>query len=130
MDANLKAQWVAALRSGEYDQGHGALKLKWRGVKGQRSFYCCLGVLCDLIDPDGWDDNLWTHADADPVHNEGYSSSYALLPFSLVEKVGFTQDGQLPEVTDRSGFRMTLAALNDSGDFTFSQIADIVENQF
>lgn len=129
MDANLKAQWVAALRSGEYDQGHGALKVEWYGVKDQKPSYCCLGVLCDLIDPNGWEDNLWVHADADPVHNQGYSSSYALLPFSLVGKVGFTEDGELPGVTDRSGFRVTLASLNDAG-FTFSQIADIVENQF
>lgn len=40
MNAEIKAQWTAALRSGEYEQGCGLLR---RG-----SEYCCLGVLCDL----------------------------------------------------------------------------------
>lgn len=39
MDAQLKAKWVEALRSGEYEQGRNQLKL---GSK-----FCCLGVLFD-----------------------------------------------------------------------------------
>ena len=38
MDPALKAKWVEALRSGEYEQGRGALLRDGR--------YCCLGVLC------------------------------------------------------------------------------------
>lgn len=37
MDAELKAKWVAALRSGEYQQA--------RGVYYKNGAYCCLGVL-------------------------------------------------------------------------------------
>lgn len=37
-------RWVAALRSGDYVQGTGYL----HEVVDGRSFYCCLGVLCDL----------------------------------------------------------------------------------
>jgi hypothetical protein len=33
-------KWVAALRSGKYEQGKGYLK--------RENKYCCLGVLCDL----------------------------------------------------------------------------------
>lgn len=40
MDADLKARWVAALRSGKYQQGVGRLFNKHEGT------YCCLGVLC------------------------------------------------------------------------------------
>src|SRR3990167_1245866 len=40
MNAKIKAQWVAALRSGRYTQGYGKLR---SGGK-----YCCLGVLCAL----------------------------------------------------------------------------------
>jgi hypothetical protein len=40
MDAELKAKWVAALRSGEYRQGKHMLR------DGDR--YCCLGVLCSI----------------------------------------------------------------------------------
>jgi hypothetical protein len=38
MDAELKAKWVAALRSGEYVQGTAYLESDGK--------FCCLGVLC------------------------------------------------------------------------------------
>lgn len=41
MNAELKAKWVSALRSGEYEQTIGALR---RGT-AERFYYCCLGVL-------------------------------------------------------------------------------------
>lgn len=40
MNKEIQRQWVAALRSGEYKQGHGVLESNGR--------FCCLGVLCDL----------------------------------------------------------------------------------
>ena len=43
MDKELKQKWVAALRSGEYAQGNGALK-------DESGRYCCLGVLTVCID--------------------------------------------------------------------------------
>lgn len=39
MDQELKAKWVAALRSGQYKQGDGCLHDKASDT------YCCLGVL-------------------------------------------------------------------------------------
>lgn len=45
MNAEVKAAWVAALRSGEYRQGRGALRQA--GQDGIPRF-CVLGVLCDL----------------------------------------------------------------------------------
>lgn len=41
MNKEVKAKWVAALRSGEYKQGKGRLK----NINNE---YCCLGVLCAL----------------------------------------------------------------------------------
>jgi hypothetical protein len=40
MNSEIKKAWVEALRSGEYEQGFGALNITGK--------YCCLGVLCDL----------------------------------------------------------------------------------
>jgi hypothetical protein len=40
MDQQIKSEWVAALRSGEYKQGVQLLR--------QGDYFCCLGVLCDL----------------------------------------------------------------------------------
>ena len=44
MNPEIKRQWLEALRSGEYKQGQCRLRTE---IKGS-SFYCCLGVLCDL----------------------------------------------------------------------------------
>lgn len=44
MNQEIKAQWIAALRSGDYKQGWKCLARKTD--KGTE--YCCLGVLCDL----------------------------------------------------------------------------------
>jgi hypothetical protein len=43
MDPNLKAKWVEALRSGEFNQTTGRL----HDYEG----FCCLGVLCFVQDP-------------------------------------------------------------------------------
>lgn len=50
MNPDVKTRWVAALRSGNYRQARNYL----RTAEG----YCCLGVLCDIVDPDGWEDTL------------------------------------------------------------------------
>lgn len=47
MDAELKKKWLVALRSGDYMQGNDVLRTKADG-------YCCLGVLCNVIDPTRW----------------------------------------------------------------------------
>jgi hypothetical protein len=43
MDAQLKAKWIEALRSGEYRQAQGSLHDQDNGG------YCCLGVLCKVM---------------------------------------------------------------------------------
>jgi hypothetical protein len=48
MNAEIKQKWVAALRSGNYKQ----TKVCLHNKEG----YCCLGVLCDVINPDAWDE--------------------------------------------------------------------------
>jgi hypothetical protein len=50
MDSKLKADWIAALRSGKYRQGRHELIT-------EKGAMCCLGVLCSVMDPDnvaGW----------------------------------------------------------------------------
>lgn len=50
MNEEIKAKWVAALRSGKYQQTSGQL----RRNEGESSSFCCLGVLCDVVNPDAW----------------------------------------------------------------------------
>jgi hypothetical protein len=98
MNQDLKTRWLAALRSGEYRQGRGRL----RDGDGDVYAYCCLGVLADLIDSEGWDgcDNSW-------------KGRMSYLPESLA--AGLIQ----PETE-------ALAVLNDSGA-SFAAIADVIE---
>lgn len=41
MNSELKAKWIAALRSGKYKQGRSVLRTA-------DNKYCCLGVLCEV----------------------------------------------------------------------------------
>jgi hypothetical protein len=52
IDPVFKARWLEALRSGRYKRGKGVLRRET--PKG--SEFCCLGVACDLTDPDRWRD--------------------------------------------------------------------------
>lgn len=47
MDKKLKRAWVKALRSGTRRQGR--MLLKRRRDIGERTEYCCLGVLCAVM---------------------------------------------------------------------------------
>lgn len=127
MDADLKAQWLAALRSGQYEQGRYVLRTP-------SNKYCCLGVLCDIIDPAGWnvDNTIWKNPD-----NPTDMSSH-LVPEGIAMEVLGTesvwgykaanQNGVLP-FKDREGNYLALSGLNDLG-CTFSQIADVIEYSF
>lgn len=46
MDAEIKEKWVEKLRSGEYQQCQNTL------YKPASNTYCCLGVLCDILNVD------------------------------------------------------------------------------
>lgn len=102
MNAELKAKWVAALRSGDYKQGIG-------GLRDTHDSFCCLGVLCDIVDPGGWQDPVMSGADW--VTHRGAQG----FPDSLLEDVG----------VDRF-FSRRLAKKNDGG-ITFDKIADLIE---
>lgn len=108
MNPDIKAKWVAALRSGAFVQANTQLKK----VAGGKITYCCLGVLCELADiqlrPIGND------------HNNEYYRTWETTDSYLGPKalaaVGLTPDEQ-----------RHLAKLNDSQGKTFAQIADYIE---
>jgi hypothetical protein len=50
----LREKWVKELLSGKYKQGTGRLR-RTNNKDPARDTYCCLGVLCDILNPDGWD---------------------------------------------------------------------------
>lgn len=105
----LRAEWLAALRSGEYKQAQGHLK--------EDGGYCCLGVLCEIagiMDDDGC-----------AVYGV-YSDTFTSLPFEFAEYMGMARDGA---AADRDGvkFLPSLICLNDDRQMSFEQIADAIE---
>lgn len=110
MNPELKAKWVAALRSGNYKQGHTQLR---RG-----NCFCALGVLCDVIDPNAWNkDNIQAGR--------------------IVE---WMKDGCISRVSMHSVHAVNaglnskkandIAHMNDHCGKNFSTIADYVEKNF
>lgn len=128
MNPEIRAQWTAALRSGEYQQTTGAL----RNGEG----FCCMGVLCDIAvkqeiidEPDKTGDG--------PVHVwYSYDGAADVLPESVAVWAGLTaSDNRNPSVAYRDDMQnprwarrgwVSLGELNDNGA-TFSQIADLVD---
>lgn len=115
MNADVKADWVKALRSGDYAKGRGALR------KGDE--FCCLGVLCDLaVKADAVEP--WMY-----ISNEDGASVYgatATLPTPVMRWAGLTDSN--PDVVNDDDGTTSLADLNDFGT-TFTVLADAIEAQ-
>lgn len=106
-------RWLDALRSGKYQQGFCRL----RSVDPSGDRHCCLGVLCDVVDPDGWEQSPeygWIHRGG--VH---YPSRAVIV--ALAES--------LPARIDRRNVDESASwwvSRNDSGE-SFADIADRIE---
>jgi len=115
MDSNVKSLWLEALRSGKYEQGVHTLNSHGK--------FCCLGVLCEIAIDSGVVDKQETDS---YVIYDGYAIN---LPSASVivwaDLPGKVPD---PEVTV-DGNLINLTTINDSGDYNFNQIADIIEEQ-
>jgi hypothetical protein len=116
MKPEIKAQWVTALKSGKYTQAKGAL----RTPEG----HCCLGVLCEILpefriedSEDGHGDEV--HIKEGHTNNVVWSDGSMTLIDRVVEEAG---------ITVMPGYMVsTLAVMNDSGNYSFEQIADWIE---
>lgn len=104
MNEAVAKQWVAALRSGRYEQGRGQLLLDGK--------FCCLGVLCDISGLGRWQDGHYMVGDG----------KYNTLP-----PVAVTDWAELE-------IYVSLSSRNDgiSGylPHTFAQIADLIEERW
>lgn len=129
MDQDVKAKWVKALRSGEYKQARGMMRVDG-DTEGEYG-YCCLGVLCDLYANQFNDD-------FDYVVGGNFETD--TLPAEVAEWAGFNEGNEYDY----------LAVFNDGVDksthvatkilnrpielnvfpWTFEGIADFIEEQF
>lgn len=130
MYAQLKQRWIEALRSGDYEQGKGYLRVgEYDQFGNERYRYCCLGVLCNLIRPEGWDYDL--------DEDTGRRSDVLFLFFTRDSGEHYG-NGSLEGLGDLFDIPQDivemLARLNDKEDplsrkpvFDFNAIADIIE---
>lgn len=110
----LKQEWLEALRSGKYPQAVGAMR-GWLNedddgnpLDEPKMGYCCLGVLCDVVDPTGWENE-------ESGEHALESDDEAYLRQAALEQVGLTDTIQ-----------RELATMNDDGA-SFADIADQIE---
>lgn len=124
MNQERKAQWVAALRSGEYKQGTGYLHRKAHGEER----FCCLGVASDLAWRAGAvEREMHTHIIHPTFEYEGRD---CYPPEKVLEWFGSLGEPMtVVQYEDPQGRLYTelLDELNDSDRFTFDQIADMIE---
>lgn len=117
MNAEVKAKWLAALRSGEYKQGTGGLV--------QNGCFCCLGVLCDLyakqVGLDAWHDDSF-YSDGVFISDEGddlRDGNCDFPPNEVVQWAGLASENP-------NAGKKTLSVENDDG-VSFAEIADLIE---
>lgn len=105
LDAALKAKWIEALRSGDYEQARGTL------YDGEG--YCCLGVLCKVA-------GLTINSDGDGIVGMPIGEHEAYRPiYDLVGGI------------DRShSLSMRNDGLDDYPKHSFDEMASFIERNF
>ncbi len=124
MNEEIKALWVAELRSGRRRQGRGQLRRD-----GEE---CCLGVLCDLAVAAGI--GRWERSPdderAEKITVTATDWGLGMLPLAVQDWAGLTRTDPVVRVKDEDGGDYTdrLSNLNDNGE-SFATIADLIEEQ-
>lgn len=127
MQAKIKEKWLKALRGRKYKQATGQLKGVANGQSGyydeSKAGHCCLGVLLDVVEPDGWSDRKsfdgrvlgQLHKRSSVARGKPQSGQY--ISPSFAKKLGIP-----------AGVQKKLAQMNDRGD-SFTAIADYIERE-
>lgn len=116
----FKYLWIAALRSGKYKQAQGVLK--------SDTGFCCLGVACDLADPQTW--RRMEHYDEETGQSFECDDAWVTAAGNdeLPDKPDLPEEVFKALDEDRGDFRVMdkLAEMNDHGK-TFAELADWIE---
>ena len=131
MKKEIAEKWVGYLRSGEFKQSYGRLyrevDLRIESPAGrplalEPAGHCCFGVLCELAKDEGaiegylgneiyLPDDVWTWA--------GTDGNNPALSFPVEESAWAGLEGDL-----------MLTELNDSKEWSFEDIADLIERRW
>lgn len=116
-----RTKWVAALRSGEFPQGR-------RYLRTTDDQYCCLGVACELAAREGV---------IPPFADGKYDGDGCVLTPAVQDWLGLHDDCGVtydeypigdPDEDGDYAMAGSLTELNDSGEWTFNRLADLIES--
>lgn len=112
MKLEHRTKWVEALRSGEYLQGRGFLKVKRQDGE---IYYCCIGVFCEVNKADFQTTEDFETNGTSLIYRINENSSYVHGPL-IMRETGLTE-----------GIQYKLSDMNDSAGKTFLEIANWIE---
>lgn len=124
MKPEIKQKWIAALRSGEYEQGKAFLKYDNK--------FCCLGVLCDLHAKEtGAEWDMWCgsylYYDADTMIPQQVAD-WAGIPYTYIN-IDRNGNGNIVWIHSKNKVTPTyLAELNDNG-ISFAGLTTVIEEK-
>lgn len=122
MNAEMKAKWLEALRSGKFSQAQGILKVN--PLNGEPG-YCCLGVLCEISGYGTWkDDNDYSS----PLTPEEQAQCEKMGDYATTDEAsGELSSVLLHRFGMTHGQQSELIDLNDAQGANFATIADYIE---
>lgn len=116
MDEELKEKWIAALRSGKYEQGKEKLHCDGK--------FCCLGVLADIVKPEQYDGHHFSYIEEE-TGEEGLPKDEE-FPDWFLRKIKMHPSEQRILMSLNDGYNW-----NDCNperrSHTFAEIADYIE---
>jgi len=127
MRKEIAEKWVAALRSGEYQQERGYLHTEHG--------HCCLGVLCDLHQRETGDGEWRPWGSGDAGHSQCYRDGLGIdgeyAPPPGVREWADMEEDPCVRVKQPDGDETAdeIVNLNDQG-YSFLQLADLIEEQW
>lgn len=125
MNKEVKDKWVAALRSKKYKQAKETLT----DLEGG---FCCLGVLCDISGMSEWNEK-GEYLDDDALLPKevrmwaDMQSCTGSIPIPVTKNILQWLDNHEEEIETEF---TDLVGMNDSGHFTFNEIADVIEEHW
>lgn len=118
MNKEVKAAWIAALRSGKYTQGTGSLRKDYPYPGGVT--HCCLGVLCELY--------LEAHPGEHWVKNEVTSYMEEMGPHGMEKFSGVPPPKVMKWARLEGDSTISMYyRLNDAKGASFDRIAEVIE---
>lgn len=129
MNLEIKARWVADLRSGRFQQGFGKL----RGYDGDQELFCCLGVLCEIAVQDGIIERTTQGGSGIPGYTSNLTAFVDILSPEVSSWAGLHDTDPSVRMNDEFAGGdeefMELSGVNDDLKLSFSKIADLIEEQ-